>query len=112
MLNPRQLKRNIEGGTVQGISAVLYEEVAFDNSGVTNLDWSSYPIMTFEQLPEIKVVILDRSDLNVVGAGAEPPNALPMQAITAAFFDATGKPARTLPLRPANVKTMLRPVPA
>jgi len=108
VLNPRQLERVFVGGTVQGISEALYEEVAFDRSKATSIDWVTYPIMRFTSLPPIKVVILNRSDLNVVGGGSEPPNALALPSITAAFFDATGKQARSLPLRPARVRALLK----
>jgi CO/xanthine dehydrogenase Mo-binding subunit len=64
--------------------------------------------MRFTSLPPIKVVILNRADLNVVGGGSEPPNALSLASITAAFFDATGKQARSLPLRPARVRELLK----
>jgi CO/xanthine dehydrogenase Mo-binding subunit len=108
VLNPRQLERVFVGGTVQGISEALYEEVGFDRSKATSVDWVTYPIMRFTSLPPIKVVILNRADLNVVGGGSEPPNALSLASITAAFFDATGKQARSLPLRPARVRELLK----
>jgi CO/xanthine dehydrogenase Mo-binding subunit len=108
VLNPRQLERVFVGGTVQGISEALMEEVAFDRSKATSIDWVTYPIMRFTSLPPIKVVILNRADLNVVGGGSEPPNALALASIAAAFFDATGKQARSLPLRPARVRELLK----
>jgi CO/xanthine dehydrogenase Mo-binding subunit len=67
--------------------------------------------MRFQHLPDtsqIKVVVMDRRDLNVAGMGGEAPNGLPPIALTGAFFDATGKQARSLPLRPARVKEMLK----
>jgi nicotinate dehydrogenase subunit B len=108
VVNPAQLKRNFEGGVVQGVSEALYEGVAFDKSKITSTDWVTYPIMRFTELPKIKVVILNRPDLNVVGGGGEPPNGVTSPTVTAAFFDATGKQARTLPLRPANVRAILQ----
>src|SRR6516225_11843186 len=58
VVNPMQLKRNVEGGAVMGISHALFEEVMFDESGVTQDDWTSYPIPTMSDIPEIKVVLL------------------------------------------------------
>jgi len=57
VINPLQLKRQVEGGTVMGVSMTLLEEVRFDESGVTVNDWRSYPIATMADLPEIKVVL-------------------------------------------------------
>ena len=46
VVNPMQLKRQVEGGAVMGISHALFEEVTFDESGITTDDWSTYPIPT------------------------------------------------------------------
>jgi nicotinate dehydrogenase subunit B len=107
-VNPWQLTRNMEGGSVMGISEALLEEFAFNKSVPTSTDWVSYPILRMRDTPEIKTVIINRPDLNVTGMGGEAPNALPLQSIAAAFFDATGKYARSLPLRPANVRALLK----
>ena len=58
VVNPLQLKRTIEGGALMGLSHALYEEMTFDESGVTSRDWRSYPILTMDDVPEVKVVIL------------------------------------------------------
>ena len=67
--------------------------------------------MRINELPpvdKIKIVVLDRRDLNVAGMGGEAPNGLPPGAIAAAFFDATGKVVRQTPLRPAFVRNILK----
>jgi CO/xanthine dehydrogenase Mo-binding subunit len=107
VINPLQLKRQIEGGALMGLSHALYEEVAFDEGGVTSRDWRSYPILTMADIPEIKVVILAHPEVGSYGGGSEAANALAVSAIAAAFFDATGKPARRLPLKAAYVQTVL-----
>jgi CO/xanthine dehydrogenase Mo-binding subunit len=108
VVNPLQLKRQIEGGALMGLSHALYEEMTFDESGVTSRDWRSYPILTMADVPEIKVVILNHPEVGAYGGGSEAANALAVSAIAAAFFDATGKPARRLPLRTAYVQTLLK----
>jgi CO/xanthine dehydrogenase Mo-binding subunit len=107
VVNPLQLKRQVEGGILMGVSEALYEEVAFDESGVTSRDWQSYPILKMADMPEVKVVLVHRPDVGSYGGGSEAANALASPAIAAAFHDATGKPARRLPLRPAYVKELL-----
>ena len=107
VINPLQLKRQVESGAVMGISHALHEEMTFDESGVTSRDWRSYPILTMEEVPEIKVVIINRPEVGTYGGGSEAANALAVPAIAAAFFDATGKPARRLPLKPAYVQALL-----
>ena len=107
VINPEQLKRQIEGGAMMGVSMALYEEVKFDQSGVTMEDWTSYPILKMADIPEVKVVMLHRPEVGSYGQGSEGANALASPAIAAAFFDATGKPARRLPLNPANLAKVM-----
>jgi CO/xanthine dehydrogenase Mo-binding subunit len=59
------------------------------------------------EVPEIKVVILSHPEVGSAGGGSEAANALAISAIAAAFYDATGRPARKLPLRPEYVQAML-----
>ncbi len=107
VINPLQLKRQVEGGAVMGISHALLEEVPFDESGITCSDWASYPILTMDAVPHIEVVLLHNPATGVYGGGSEAANALAAPAIAGALHDATGKVARRLPLRPAYVKTLL-----
>jgi nicotinate dehydrogenase subunit B len=107
VINPLQLKRTIEGGALMGLSHALYEEMTFDESGVTSRDWRSYPILTMADVPPLKVVILNNPQVGAYGGGSEAANALALSAIAAGFFDATGKPARRLPLKPAYVQALL-----
>ena len=108
VINPLQLKRQIEGGALMGLSHALYEEMAFDESGVTSRDWRTYPVLTMADIPEIKVVILPHPEVGMYGGGSEAANALAISAIAAAFHDATGKVARRLPLRPEYVQAVLK----
>ncbi|MEQ1870702.1 MAG: molybdopterin cofactor-binding domain-containing protein [Vicinamibacterales bacterium] len=108
VVNPLQLKRTVEGGALMGLSHALYEEMAFDESGVTSRDWRTYPILTMADVPEVKVVIISRPEVGAYGGGSEAANALAVSAIAAAFFDATGKPARRLPLKAAYVQSILK----
>jgi CO/xanthine dehydrogenase Mo-binding subunit len=108
VINPAQLKRQVEGGTVMGLSMTLLEELRFDESGIVTSDWRSYPIATMGDLPEITVVLIDRPEVGKYGQGSEAANALAASAIGAALFDATGKVARRLPLKPAYVQSLLQ----
>lgn len=108
VINPLQLKRQVEGGAVMGISQALLEEVTFDESGVTARDWATYPILTMSDLPEINVILLNHPEVGTYGGASEAANALAAPAIAAALFDATGKAIRRLPLRAAYVKAALK----
>jgi nicotinate dehydrogenase subunit B len=108
VVNPMQLKRNVEGGAVMGIGHALFEEVTFDESGITTDDWASYPIPTMADIPEIKVVLLNNPKVGAYGGGSEAANALAAPAIAAALHDATGKVIRRLPMKPAYVQALLK----
>jgi nicotinate dehydrogenase subunit B len=108
VVNPMQLKRNVEGGAIMGISHALFEEVTFDESGITTDDWLSYPIPTMADIPEIKVVLLNNPKVGAYGGGSEAANALAAPAIAAAIHDATGKVIRRLPMKAAYVQASLK----
>lgn len=108
VINPTQLKRQVEGGAMMGISIALFEEVMIDESGITQDDWNSYPILTMEDIPKIKVELIHNPKVGKYGGGSEAANALAAPAIAAAFHDATGKVIRRLPLKPAHVLAALK----
>ncbi|HET7438004.1 MAG TPA: molybdopterin cofactor-binding domain-containing protein, partial [Nitrospira sp.] len=108
VVNPMQLKRQVEGGAVMGISHALLEEAMFDDSGITSRDWNTYPILTMADTPEIKAVLLHNPKVGSYGGGSEAANALAAPAIAAALHDATGKVLRRLPLKRAFVQALLK----
>jgi nicotinate dehydrogenase subunit B len=108
VVNPMQLKRNVEGGAVMGIGHALFEEVMFDESGITTDDWLAYPIPTMADIPEIKVVLINNPKVGTYGGGSEAANALAAPAIAAALHDATGKIMRRLPMKSVYVQALLK----
>jgi CO/xanthine dehydrogenase Mo-binding subunit len=107
VVNPLQLQRQAQAGLLMGLSAALHEEVSFDGGSITSVDWQSYPILTMPDVPELKIVLAPLQGATVYGQGSESANALAAPAIAGAFLDATGRPARRIPLRPHYVKVML-----
>jgi CO/xanthine dehydrogenase Mo-binding subunit len=53
VINPDGVRNQLEGGIVQAISWTLKEQVRFDEQGIASLDWDSYPILRFSEVPEI-----------------------------------------------------------
>jgi len=95
------------GASVQGVSRALLEEVRFDKTRVTSLDWVSYPILRFRDHPRVTNVILQRLDQVPLGAG-EPSTTPIAPAIANAFFDATRVRIRQAPMSPARVRDVLK----
>src|SRR5580692_6685451 len=106
IINPDGLRNQIEGNVVQTVSRVLKEEVTFDRSMVTSLNWATYPILTFPELPEVIIDLIDRPNEVPWGAG-EPTAALVPAAIGNAVFDATGVRLRSVPFKAAKVKAAM-----
>ena len=102
IINPDGLKNQIEGNVIQTVSRTLIEELKFDRSQVTSLDWESYPILKFPEVPEIVIELIDRPTEKPWGAG-EPAAAVVPSAISNAVFDATGVRLRSIPYTPAKV---------
>jgi len=102
IINPDGLKNQIEGNIIQGVSRALLEEVKFDTSGIKTLDWSSYPILRFPDIPEVEIVLIDRPEMPALGGG-EPSSAPIAAAIANAIFDATGVRMREAPFTPERV---------
>ena len=106
VVNPDALRNQIEGSIVQTLSRTLHEEVKFDRSRVTSLDWSSYPILRFPEAPTIEVALLDHPELPLYGAG-EASTAPVAAALGNAIFDAAGVRLRTVPFTPERVKAAM-----
>ena len=107
IINPDGLQHTIEGNIIQGISRTLWEEVKFDRSNVTSVDWLTYPILDITETPEtIDCVFINRPELAPTGAG-EPSIRPVAAAIANAIFDATGVRLRRVPFSPDRVKQAL-----
>jgi nicotinate dehydrogenase subunit B len=84
----------------QSLSRALKEEVRFDERCITSADWGTYPILTFSEVPEMEIILLDRPDQPALGAG-EP------STLANAVFDATGVWVCQMPFTPERVREAL-----
>ena len=103
IVDPDGLAAQLEGGFVQAASWTLLEAVSWDRDGITSRDWDSYPILRFDDIPEIETVLVDRPGEPFLGVGEAscgPTGA----AIANAVFDATGVRVRRLPLTPQALR--------
>jgi nicotinate dehydrogenase subunit B len=107
VINPDGLKNQIEGNIIQGVSRALLEEVKFDSTGITSLDWRTYPVIRFPDIPEIDIVLINRPEMPALGGG-EPSSAPIAAAIANAIFDATGVRLREAPFTPERVLAGLK----
>jgi nicotinate dehydrogenase subunit B len=101
-INPDGVLNQIEGGAIQATSWTLKEQVRFDRNGITSNTWSSYPILRFCEVPEVRIEILSRPDMDPLGAG-EAAHGPTTAAIANAVFDALGVRVRNLPITRDNL---------
>jgi CO/xanthine dehydrogenase Mo-binding subunit len=98
ILNPDNLKAQVEGAIVMGIGPALREEMRFEEGKMLNATFESYLVPRISDLPELDIQLLDRPDLPSVGAG-ETPLITIAPAIANAVFNATGTRVREMPIR-------------
>ena len=106
VVNPGNVENQISGQLIQTASRMLKEEILFNTTNVTSLDWNSYPILRFEEAPEVTPIVVQRLEERSTGAGEEVMAAA-AAAIANAFFDATGVRMQQYPFTPARVKAAL-----
>jgi nicotinate dehydrogenase subunit B len=107
MINPDCVRSQVEGNILQTLSRTLFEEVKFDRFRVTSVNWGSYPILTFPDVPALDIDLVNRPDLPPLGVGEASSTPVPA-ALANAIFDATGVRLRSVPLTPAKLKAALR----
>jgi CO/xanthine dehydrogenase Mo-binding subunit len=98
ILNPSNLRSQVEGSIIQGLGGALTEAMEFENGKLKNGSFAKYPVPRFKDVPPMSVILMDRPDLAPAGAGETPIIAV-APAIAAAVFDATGERVRALPVR-------------
>jgi CO/xanthine dehydrogenase Mo-binding subunit len=103
VLNPDNLKNQIEGAVVQGLGGALFEAVRFDDGKILNASMRDYRLPRFSDLPVLETVLLDRKDQPSAGAGETPIVAI-APAISNAILQATGIRRRSMPMVPEGLK--------
>ena len=103
VVNPEQLRNQIEGSNVMGIGGALFEAIEFENGRIVNGRFSRYRLPRFSDVPSIEVVLVDRKDQASAGAGETPIVGL-APAVGNAIFDASGVRLRSLPMAPKGLK--------
>ena len=97
------LTSQMEGGLIQAISWTLFEEVTWDEGGITSRDWDSYPILKFNNVPHIKTILINQPGQPYLGAG-EAVTGPSGAAIANAIYNTIGVRMRRMPFSPKNIQ--------
>ena len=106
VIQPDNVKAQMEGGIVMGISSALKEQLTIVNGQIQQSNFNDYQILRMEDIPEsIETAIIEsREPPRGVGESGTP---LVACAIANAFLKLTGKPLRHLPFTPERVLNVL-----
>lgn len=104
IVNPDNLRNQIEGCIMMGLGGALFEKIDCDNGKILNPSFADYRLPRFRDMPAIEIVLLDRRDLPSAGAGETPIVGI-APAIGNAIFQATGQRIRSLPMAPDGLKS-------
>jgi isoquinoline 1-oxidoreductase len=101
IINPDNLRAQVEGCILMGLGPALREEMKFAGGKIENAAFARYAVPRFDDVPELDIHLLNRPDLPSVGAGETPIIAV-APAIAGAVFHATGRRIRQMPIRLAT----------
>jgi CO/xanthine dehydrogenase Mo-binding subunit len=97
VVNPSGVEAQVEGGIAFGLSTVLGGEITLKGGRVEQGTYRDYPVIRIDQMPVVETHIV-QSEVSPTGMGEQPvPPVAP--AVLNAYFAATGKRVRRLPLR-------------
>lgn len=107
IVNPDGVVNQIEGGVIQSTSWTLKEALRFDRTRVLTQSWADYPIIGFDEVPAVDVVLVNRPEMPFLGVG-EGSTGPTGAAIANALAHASGRRVRDLPLTPDRIVAALR----
>lgn len=106
IVSPDGIRNQLVGGMIQAASWTLHEEVNFEPDQIASVDWGSYPIMTFSEVPEVETSLINQPGAPYLGTGETTQGPTPA-AISNAIYDATGARLRETPFTPERVSAAL-----
>jgi isoquinoline 1-oxidoreductase subunit beta len=98
VINPDNLRAQVEGAIIMGLGPVLREEMRFENGRMLNASFGEYEVPRLQDVPELDIHLLNRTELASAGGGETPIIAV-APAIGNAVFQAAGTRLREMPLR-------------
>jgi nicotinate dehydrogenase subunit B len=104
IVNPDNLRNQVEGGNMMGLGGALFEAIEFENGKILNPRLSKYRVPRFGDMPAFETMLIDRKDIPSAGAGESPLMGI-APAVGNAIFDACGTRLRAMPMVPNGLKT-------
>ena len=102
-VNPAQIERQVSGSFVYGLSALFMQECTVKDGRIEQENFTSYQSMRIAQMPKVETIIIEGGGDTWGGVG-EPTICVAAPAVLNAFYKATGKRIRTVPLKNHGVE--------
>jgi isoquinoline 1-oxidoreductase beta subunit len=97
-VNPAQIERQISGSFVYGLSALFYQECTVKAGRIEQENFHTYNSMRIREMPKVESIIMPTGG-EIWGGIGEPTICVAAPAVLNAFFRATGKRIRSVPLK-------------
>jgi isoquinoline 1-oxidoreductase beta subunit len=100
-VNPAQIERQIAGSFVYGLSGLFYGGITIKDGRVEQENFDTYNSMRINEMPKVESIIMPSGGF--WGGVGEPTICVAAPAVLNAYFAATGKRIRSVPLRDQNI---------
>jgi isoquinoline 1-oxidoreductase beta subunit len=101
-VNPAQIERQIAGSVVYGLSALFLQECTVKHGSIEQENFDSYDSMRIAQMPKVESIIMPSGGF--WGGVGEPPVCVAAPAVLNAYFAATGRRIRSIPLKKHDIQ--------
>jgi isoquinoline 1-oxidoreductase beta subunit len=101
-VNPAQIERQVAGSFVYGLSALFYQECTVKDGRIVQTNWHDYNSMRIREMPKVETIVMPTGG-TIWGGIGEPTICVAAPAVMNAFFRATGKRVRSVPLKNQDI---------
>jgi len=102
-VNPAQIERQVAGSFVYGLSGAFMQECTVKDGRIEQTNFHEYNSMRIAQMPKVETVLLQGGG-PIWGGIGEPTICVAAPAVMNAFYRATGKRLRSVPLKNHGVE--------